>query len=129
MHKKKGMWGGNAMMPAGVSDSYEVGGFAATQQQAGSAVGPAPNLNLIQSGGRSKKRRQRGGMHALLQPAEIGGSTGLLSTGEAPAQHGGYFNSLFKSAIAPFGLKGLTRYSGRGKSRLSKRLRSHRNRR
>ena len=129
-NKRKGMWGGNAMMPADAMATHDIGNFAATQQQAGSSMGHTPDLSLIQSGGRSRKgrgrRKQRGGMHEL-QPSEIGGSTGLLSTGGG--QQGGYFKNLFKSAMAPFGLKGLNTYSRKGKSRLSKRLRSHRNRR
>ena len=121
------------MMPADAMAPHDIGNFAATQQQAGSSMGHAPDLSLIQSGGRSRRkgrgRKQRGGM-SELQPSEIGESTGVLSTGGSEGQTGGYFKNLFKSAMAPFGgLKGLNTYSRKGKSRLSKRLRSHRNRR
>jgi hypothetical protein len=139
MRMRRKMRGGN---PADANGSYEIGGYAASQQNAGSSASAMPDLNIInQAGGMSRKRkrrRQRGGM-SELSPANIGGSTGLLPTAgdSAGEQKGGYFPSLFKSALAPFGLSGLNKYarsfSGKkvymGKSRLSKRLRSHRNRR
>lgn len=139
--RRRRMRGGN---PADANGSYEIGGYAASQQNAGSSATTMPDLNIMnQAGGMSRKRkrrRQRGGM-SELSPADIGVSDGLLPTGgsvvEGGEQKGGYFPSLFKSALAPFGLSGLNKYarsySGKkvymGKSRLSKRLRSHRNRR
>ena len=131
---KRRMRGG---MPAGVNDPYDNGNFAVSQQQAGSSMGPQPDLTVMhQAGGRSKRRgrgrRHRGGS-GILSPADIGGSTGLLSTGDTPEQKGGYFPKLLKSALAPFGLMGLNKYSKdnsyRKRSRLSNRLRSHRKRR
>lgn len=137
--KKRGMRGGSALMPSDVSASNDIGNFAASQQNAGALVNAPSNLNLIQSGGKSKRRKgQKGGRLFELQPTEISGSTGPIS-GEAPveAQKGGYFPELLKSAIVPFGLMGLNKYAHtyygkkpyKGKSRLSKRIRSHRKRR
>ncbi len=134
--KRKTMRGGNALMPGDANGSYEIGGFAASQHQAGATSMVAPDLNIIQSGGKLKKRWQRGGMYEL-QPTEIGGSTGSILPPPAPAQTGGNFSTIMKSAMVPLGLFGLNKYahdySGKkvykGKSRLSKRLRSHRNRR
>lgn len=130
--KKRGMRGGNAIMPSEISATYDIGNYAASQQQAGASVGAMPNLDLINQSGGKSRRRQYGGMHEL-RPTDIGGSTGMLSTGEVAPQQGGYFKELFKSAVAPFGLSGLRGRSVKrpymGKSRLSKRLRSHRQRR
>jgi hypothetical protein len=131
---KRRMYGG---MPADVNAPYDIGNFAVSQQQAGSSMAGSPNTDIItQAGGRSKRRgrgrRHRGGS-GILSPADIGGSTGLLSTGDTPEQKGGYFPKLLKSALAPFGLMGLNKYSKdnsyRKRSRLSNRLRSHRKRR
>lgn len=138
-YKKRGMRGGSALMPADAMAPHDIGNFAATQQQAGSLVGQAPDTSIINQAGGRGKGRQRGGMFGL-QPSEIIGSTGMLPTGaEAPAvqQKGGYLQELLQSAIVPFGLIGLNKYahaySGKtpykGKSRLSKKLRSRRNRR
>jgi hypothetical protein len=128
------MYGG---MVAEVNAPYDIGNFAASQQQAGSSMGPQPDLAVInQAGGRSKRkgrgRRQRGG--SMLSPSDISDSTGLLPTdGGSVEQKGGYFPQLLKSALAPFGLMGLNKYSKdnsyRKRSRLSNRLRSHRKRR
>lgn len=130
---KRRMKGGNTIMPSEISATYDIGNYAASQNQAGASVGAMPNLDLInQAGGKSKRRRQYGGMHEL-QPTNIGESTGMLPTGEVVApQKGGYFKELFKSAVAPFRLSGLRGRSVKrpymGKSRLSKRLRRHRQR-
>lgn len=144
--RNRRMYGGSAFMPADAMAPHDIGNFAASQQQAGAIASQAPDLSIIQSGGRSRRkgrgRRQRGGMH-MLNPTDVEGSTGLLSTGAetSPAavgdQKGGYFQSLLEAAVVPLGLVGLNKYAhqyvGRtpykGKSRLSKRLRSHRNRR
>jgi hypothetical protein len=134
-YKKRGMRGGSALMPADAMAPHDIGNFAASQQQAGSTMGQAADTSIInQAGGRS--RRQRGGRFEL-QPTEVAESTGMLSTGPAVQQKGGYFQELLQSAIVPFGLIGLNKYahaySGKtpykGKSRLSKKLRSRRNRR
>jgi len=105
--KRRPMRGGmHYLSPAGINDMH-AGNFAASQQSAG--VGPqvaAPNVSLAQSGGAKK-------------------------------QKGGYFAELLSAAVVPFGLMGLNHYahtySGKkpymGKSRLSKRIRSHRNKR
>lgn len=97
-----------ALSPSGINDMH-VGNFAASQTSAGAGASnaPAPNVSLAQSGGKGKK------------------------------QKGGYFAELLSAAVVPFGLVGLNHYahtySGKkpylGKSRLSKRLRSHRNKR
>ena len=105
--RRRRMRGG---MVADVNAPYDIGNFAASQQQAGSSMAGAPNTEIInQAGGRSKRRgrgrRQRGG--SMLSPSEIGSSTGLLSTGGGVDQKGGYFPQLLKSALAPFGLMGL----------------------
>jgi hypothetical protein len=93
-------------MPAGINDMH-AGNMVEGQHNAGMVQsGPAPNVSLAQSGGGKK-------------------------------QKGGYFAELLSSAVVPFGLMGLNHYahtySGKkpymGKSRLSKRIRSHRNRR
>lgn len=105
--RRRTMKGGMTdLSPAGINDMH-VGNFVTTQHAAGTGVeGPTPNLTLAQSGGGKK-------------------------------QKGGYFAELLSSAVVPFGLMGLNHYahtySGKkpylGKSRLSKRIRSHRNRR
>ena len=106
--KRRPMRGGmSSLSPAGINDMH-AGNFAASQQSAGAGAhgGPAPNVSLAQSGGAKK-------------------------------QKGGYFAELLSAAVVPFGLMGLNHYahtySGKkpymGKSRLSKRLRSHRNKR
>jgi len=106
-----------------INAPYHAGNFAQAQQQAGSAVGASPDLTTIQSGGRRKRRRsskQRGGLFEL--------NPETLTV--APAQSGGYFPALLKSALAPFGLtnfNGKTAY--KGKSRLSRKLSSRRHRR
>ena len=106
--RRGSMKGGmSPLMPAGINDMH-AGNFAASQQSAGAgSSGPAPNVSLAQSGGGPKK------------------------------QNGGYFAELLSAAVVPFGLVGLNHYahtySGKkpymGKSRLSKRIRSHRNKR
>ena len=106
--RRRTMRGGmSALSPAGINE-FNVGNFAGGQSPAGAGPqGPAPNVSLAQSGGGSKK------------------------------QKGGYFAELLSAAVVPFGLVGLNHYahtySGKkpylGKSRLSKRIRSHRNRR
>ena len=137
MKRKSGMRGGYALMPSEVTAPNDVGNFAASQQPAGALVNAPSNLNLIQSGGKSKRRKQRGGL-VEYQPTLVSESVGPLSSaGPQVAQKGGYFQELVKSAIVPFGLLGLNKYAHdyykktpyRGKSRLSKRLRSRRNRR
>ena len=106
--RRRTMRGGmSPLMPAGINDMH-AGNFAGSQTSVGAGTsGPAPNVSLAQSGGRSKKQR------------------------------GGYFAELLSAAVVPFGLVGLNHYahtySGKkpymGKSRLSKRIRSHRNKR
>ena len=105
--RRQSMRGGmSPLMPAGINDMH-AGNFAASQQSAGAGLsGPAPNVSLAQSGGGKK-------------------------------QKGGYFAELLSAAVVPFGLVGLNHYahtySGKkpymGKSRLSKRIRSHRKKR
>ena len=105
--KRRPMRGGmSALSPSGINDMH-VGNFAASQQSAGvGAQVAAPDVSLAQSGGAKK-------------------------------QKGGYFAELLSAAVVPFGLVGLNHYahtySGKkpylGKSRLSKRIRSHRNKR
>jgi hypothetical protein len=108
--KRRPMRGGmHALSPAGINDMH-AGNFAASQQSAGASASgaPAPNVSLAQSGGKGKK-----------------------------SMKGGYFAELLSAAVVPFGLVGLNHYahtySGKkpymGKSRLSKRIRSHRNKR
>lgn len=106
--RRRTMRGGmSSLMPSGIND-FNAGNFAASQQSAGVGTsGPAPNVSLAQSGGKGKK------------------------------QKGGYFAELLSAAVVPFGLVGLNHYahtySGKkpymGKSRLSKRIRSHRKKR
>ena len=113
-----------------INAPYHAGNFAQSQQQAGSSVGASPDLTTVQSGGRRKRRRsskQRGGLFEL-NPEPLGAPMGGPSP--APAQSGGYFPALLKSALAPFGLtnfNGKTAY--KGKSRLSRKLSSRRHRR
>ena len=105
--RRRPMRGGmHALSPSGINDMH-AGNFAASQHSAGAgAVPTAPNVSLAQSGG-------------------------------AKTQKGGYFAELLSAAVVPFGLMGLNHYahtySGKkpymGKSRLSKRIRSHRNKR
>jgi hypothetical protein len=116
-------------MPGSIND-FNHGNFAASQASVGGggAVG-TPNVSLAQSGGsrRMKGMRRRKGMSGglvPLSPSELGDTTG--------GQTGGYLASVFKAAIAPLGLMGLKKYaqdSRRGKSRLSKKLRSRRHNR
>jgi hypothetical protein len=105
--RRRIMRGGmSPLSPSGINDMH-VGNFAAGQQSAGTGSALAtPDLTLAQSGGAKK-------------------------------QKGGYFAELLGAAVVPFGLVGLNHYahtySGKkpymGKSRLSKRIRSHRNKR
>ena len=106
--RRRTMRGGMSALAPSDINTMHVGNFAASQQSAG--VGTevaAPNVSLAQSGGKGKK------------------------------QNGGYFAELLSAAVVPFGLVGLNHYahtySGKkpylGKSRLSKRIRSHRNKR
>ena len=105
--RRRTMRGGmSPLSPAGINDMH-AGNHAATQMSAGAgAVGAPTDVTLAQSGGAKK-------------------------------QKGGYFAELLGAAVVPFGLVGLNHYahtySGKkpylGKSRLSKRIRSHRNRR
>jgi len=159
--KRKYFKGGNALMPADINAGNTIGEYSSTQSTPLSNMGVAPNLALIQSGGKSKKRRSiRGGL-APLSPFEleqspqtggkykkrrpIRGGLAPLSPFEleqAPQtggnkQKGGYFTELMQAAVVPFGLAGLNYYahqhSGKrpylGRSRISKQLRSRRNRR
>jgi len=107
--RRRTMRGGmHALSPSGINDMH-AGNFAASQQSAGAGASgiAAPNVSLAQSGGKGRK------------------------------QNGGYFAELLGAAVVPFGLVGLNHYahtySGKkpylGKSRLSKRIRSHRNKR
>ena len=107
LRRRRTMRGGmSALSPSGINDMH-VGNFAASQQSAGVGAVPATNVSLAQSGGKGKK------------------------------QNGGYFAEILSAAVVPFGLVGLNHYahtySGKkpylGKSRLSKRIRSHRNKR
>ena len=105
--KRQPMRGGmHALSPSGINDMH-VGNFAASQHSAGAGTQlAAPNVSLAQRGGAKK-------------------------------QKGGYFAELLSAAVVPFGLVGLNHYahtySGKkpylGKSRLSKRIRSHRKKR
>jgi hypothetical protein len=112
-------------MPGSIND-FNHGNFAASQASVGGGDGVSTtNVSLAQSGGsRKKMRRKRRGMSGglvPLSPSELGDTTG--------GQTGGYLASIFKAAIAPLGLMGLKKYSQesrRGKSRLSKKLRSRR---
>ena len=108
--KRRPMRGGmHYLSPAGINDMH-AGNYVTTQPPAGATLsGPAPNVSLAQSGGKGKSKKQKGG----------------------------YFAELLSAAVVPFGLMGLNHYahtySGKkpylGKSRLSKRIRSHRNKR
>ncbi len=129
--------GMSSLMPGSITD-FNHGDFASSQSSAGGSSSAPTNVSLAQSGGsrrkgRGKRRRIRGGGLVPLNPLELGG-------GDAPTtggQKGGYFASVLKAAIVPFGLMGLNQYahehSGktayRGKSRLSKKLQSRRHRR
>ena len=166
-HRKHFFKGGNAFMPADINAGNEIGGYAATQSSPLSNTGTVPNLALIQSGGKTKRKHFRGGLvplspseldaHALVAPtSQSGGKTkrkhfrgGLVPLtpsvlGEQQPPHmsggkqkGGYFTELMQSAIVPFGLAGLNYYAHQrtgkkpylGRSRISKQLRSRRNRR
>jgi len=119
-------------MPASIND-FNHGNFASSQASTGgSSIGASTNVSLAQSGGSRRRkgrkgRRMRGGL-APLNPELLGGDAPTTS------QKGGYFSSVLKAALVPFGLMGLNQYahehSGktayRGKSRLSKRLQSRR---
>jgi len=129
--KKRSMRGGGYLMPADASAPYTHGDFAGGQHSPVPIAGSVPNVALAQSGGRSNRKKHRGG--SALQPTPLGEDFGTL--GGAPAtQKGGYMENLFKAALVPFGLMGLNKYAhdhaGKrpymGKSRLSKRLRSRR---
>ena len=126
-HRRKMSGGMSSLMPGSIND-FNHGNFAASQASVGGvgAVG-TPNVSLAQSGGRSRKGRKRrmsGGL-VPLSPSELGDPT--------VSQSGGYLASVFKAALAPLGLMGLKKYthdsSRRGKSRLSKKLRSRRHNR
>jgi len=137
-HHKRKMSGGGYLMPSLVSAGNSIGGYIDSQTNVGSGMssGPAPNVALAQSGGRSRKLRRRrhrghrGGGMASLTP-EV-----LAPIGEVPVggQKGGYLTQLMQAAVVPFGLMGLNhyahKYSGKtaymGKSRLSKRLSARR---
>ena len=125
-HRRHKMRGGmSSLMPGSIND-FNHGNFAASQASVGGvgAVG-TPNVSLAQSGGsrKGRKRRMRGGL-VPLSPSELGDPT--------VSQSGGYLASVFKAALAPLGLMGLKKYtqdSRKGKSRLSKKLRSRRHNR
>lgn len=124
--------GMSSLMPASIND-FNHGNFASSQSSAsGGSIGASTNVSLAQSGGsrsrrkgRGKRRRMRGGL-VPLSPELLGG--------DAPSQKGGYFSSVLKAALVPFGLMGLNQYAhehsgktaSRGKSRLSKKLQSRR---
>ncbi len=121
-------------MPASIND-FNHGNFVTNQTSVSGGSTDAPNVSLVQSGGSRKRkrrrmRRMRGGL-APLSPEVLSGDVPTTS-----GQKGGYMSSIFKSALVPFGLMGLNQYahehSGktayRGKSRLSKKLRSRRHR-
>ena len=125
--------GMSSLMPGSIND-FNHGNFSASQASAGGGSSSPTNVSLAQSGGsrrkgRGKRRRLRGGL-VPLSPSELSGGDVQPTSG----QKGGYFSSLLKAAIVPFGLMGLNQYahkhSGktahRGKSRLSKRLQSRR---
>ncbi len=122
--------GSHALMPGSIND-FNHGNLVQNQSAVGGQIGAMPNVSLAQSGGSRKKRRGSRRMYGglvPLQPSEL--------VEPAPQQKGGYFASVLKSALVPFTLIGLNQYahtrSGKkpymGKSRLSKRLRSRRNR-
>ena len=136
--RSKKMRGGmSSLMPASIND-FNHGNFASSQASAsGGYMGASTNVSLAQSGGsrrkgRGKRRRMRGGLVAL-NPLDLD-ATPATTTG---GQKGGYFSSVLKAALVPFGLMGLNQYahehSGktayRGKSRLSKKLQSRRHHR
>ena len=121
-------------MPGSIND-FNHGNFASSQSSVSGGSSAPTNVSLAQSGGsrsrrkgRGKRRRMRGGL-VPLSPELLGG--------DAPSQKGGYFSSVLKAALVPFGLMGLNQYahehSGktahRGKSRLSKKLQSRRHHR
>jgi len=127
--KSRRMRGGYALMPATVSE-FNAGNFVESQHAAGTGLsGPAPNVSLAQSGGKSKKRRMNGGYR--------GTSTFADNAEQVPSQKGGYMAELLQAAAVPFGLIGLNKFAHTyakrkpymGKSRLSKKIRSHRKRR
>jgi hypothetical protein len=127
--------GMSSLMPASIND-FNHGNFATGQTSTGgSSIDTHTNVSLAQSGGsrrkgKGKRRRMRGGL-APLNPELLGGDVPTTS------QKGGYFSSVLKAALVPFGLMGLNQYahdhSGktayRGKSRLSKKLQSRRHNR
>ena len=121
--------GMSSLMPGSIND-FNHGNFAASQTSVGGGGVVAPtNVSLAQSGGsrKGRMRRMRGMSGGLvpLSPSELGDANGV--------QTGGYLASVFKAALAPLGLMGLKKYthdsSRRGKSRLSKKLRSRRHNR
>ena len=157
--KKHYFKGGNALMPADINAGTEIGGYAATQSSPVSNMGSTPpNLALIQSGGKSKKKRYFKGGLSPLSPFDLTGGKSkkkrYFKGGLAPLspfeletppqqeqtggkQKGGYFTELVQAAVVPFGLAGLNYYAHRhsgkqpylGRSRIGKQLRSRRNRR
>lgn len=148
--------GGNSLMPSDINAGTEIGGYVATQSSPVSNMGSTPpNLALIQSGGKSKKKRYFKGGLSPLSPFELTGGKskkrrfkgGLAPLSpyalDAPVsqsggkQKGGYLSELVQAAVVPFGLAGLNyyahQYSGKqpylGRSRIGKQIRSRRNRR
>ena len=123
--------GMSSLMPASIND-FNHGNFASSQSSVSSGSIGATNVSLAQSGGsRSRRRKGRRGMRMRGGLAPL--SPELL---DAPSQKGGYFSSVLKAALVPFGLMGLNQYAhehsgktaSRGKSRLSKKLHRRHNR-
>ena len=136
--QRRHMRGGSSLMPGSIND-FNHGNFASSQSSVSGGSSAPTNVSLAQSGGSrrkagGKRRRMRGGGLMPLNPFELGSGDAPTTTG---GQKGGYFASVLKAALVPFGLMGLNHYahtySGKkpylGKSRLSKRIRSHRNKR
>lgn len=157
--RRRQMRGGLASLMPGSVNEFNHGNFVQNQSSVGGQIGAMPNVALAQSGG-SRKKQMGGRKHMYgglvpLTPEEIAPLAGEQKGGRkrmhgglvplspeeitAPQmgeQKGGYFASVLKSALVPFGLMGLNQYAHehygkpayRGKSRLSKKIRSRRNR-
>ena len=130
------MRGGMSSLMSGSITDFNHGNYAASQSSVSAGSSAPTNVSLAQSGGSrrkagGKKRRMRGGGLMPLSPSDLLGD--VAPTG---GQKGGYLSSVLNAALVPFGLMGLNQYahehSGktvyRGKSRLSKKLKSRRRR-
>ena len=130
-HSSNKMRGGmSSLMPSSIND-FNHGNFASSQTSVSGGSSAPTNVSLAQSGGRKRRNGSKGMRGGLvpLSPTELDTTT----TG----QKGGYFETVLKAALVPFGLMGLNKYAHshygktayRGKSRLSKKLRSRRHHR